>query len=99
MSSAYHDEALRKTRSLERKAKQKGSNQDGITVQESQAPVFKCVPEVDYLKMIEDENKKKCQKRSVCNIVLQQPIYITDWVNHETFISDFRFLYSTCPLY
>ena len=65
MSSAYHDEALRKTRSLERRTKNKSKSNEGITVQEAQAPVFKCVPEADYLKLIEDENKKKCQKRLV----------------------------------
>ncbi len=65
MSSAYHDEALRKTRSLQRKTEKKSKINSGITVKEAQAPVFKCVPEADYLKLIEEENQKKCQKRSV----------------------------------
>jgi len=90
MSSAYHDEALRKTRSLERRTKSKSSN-EAITVQEAQAPVFKCVPEADYLKLIEDENKKKCQKRfSSVNYAQQwwHPILI--WKSSST-ANDFMF--------
>lgn len=63
MSSAYHDEALRKTRCLERRSEASPPQSEYLTVQVDTVPVVKSIPEAEYLKHIEAENKQKCKKR------------------------------------
>ena len=65
MSSAYHDEALRKAKTQERKnaAKEATLGDTSYVVGEGQGPFVKSIPEAQYLKELEGENKTKCKKR------------------------------------
>ena len=62
MSSAYHNEALRKTRVLEKNV---AWGEEGLHVTEAKVSQVKSVPDVDYLRELEVENRDKCKKRYI----------------------------------
>lgn len=61
MSSAYHHEALRKARVLEKNVAWK--EEQGVHVEETKVAQVKSVPDIDYLQELEVENRDKCKKR------------------------------------
>ena len=62
MSSAFHDEAHRKMRVEERKQTWLRANATE-TVEGEKVPFVKSIPDAQYLRELEAENKAKCKKR------------------------------------